>query len=236
MTSPDASASPSSDTEPLDDTEATEGDSRDEQVDDDIDQLLDELRAEVSRLKADYAQSESQTWAQRHPYLAVMGATGLGAVAGYSIAVALRPAPRPPLTDRARRRLRRLTEEAHDVAGKLSEDVQRQASDVGTRLAEDAQDIGTAARTEAESLAASASEGAQKAGEDASRALQEATNRLVTRLRKQNGASEAKVQQIVDRIREAVSTSDEDARGGLGSSLLSVAGLAVGGYLLRRLL
>ena len=247
MTASDPNAPSSNDTNAPDETEApSEGLDRGDQIDD-IDQLLDELRAEISRLKADRARAQSKTWVQRHPYLAIMGATGLGAVAGYGVSTALQPAPRPPLTDRARRRLRRLTEDAHNVAGKLREGVQRQAkeagdqvreraSDVGQRLADDAQNLGAAARAEAEELAASASEGAQKASGDASQALREATNRLVTRLRKQNGASKATVQNIINRIRETGSEAEESSGGRLRSSLLSVAGVAVVAYLLRRLL
>ncbi|NBC86890.1 MAG: hypothetical protein GVY25_11935 [Bacteroidetes bacterium] len=81
---------------------------------------LERLRAEVTRLRARQAAAERDSWFHRHPVLAVLVTSTLGAAAGY---VAGRiGAPSDGFSDRTRRQLEKIAEQARDVAS----DVQRE--------------------------------------------------------------------------------------------------------------
>jgi len=81
---------------------------------------LERLRAEVTRLRARQAAAERDSWFHQHPVLAVLVTSTLGAAAGY---VAGRiGAPSDGFSDRTRRQLQKIAEQARDVAS----DVQRE--------------------------------------------------------------------------------------------------------------
>ncbi|HHP7236826.1 hypothetical protein [Longibacter sp.] len=87
---------------------------------DELVEELERLRAEVTRLRARQAAAERESWFHRHPMLAVLATSTLGAVAGY---VAGRiGAPSDGLSHRTRRQLQKIAEQARNVAS----DVQRE--------------------------------------------------------------------------------------------------------------
>lgn len=202
----------------------------------DLHELLSELRAEVTRLKAQQAKQRAQSWIQRYPILALALSAGLGTAAGYGAALAQRPAP-PTLSEQARRRLRRLVDDASRVASDVGRELSDRAARSGAEVRERAQETGRR-------LATRASEQARQAGSEASarlrRAADEATRRVqegqkaATRGAQEIGESIAKeaeqvAQEQAESVREAVSETTKDRS--VTGTLLTVAGLAAGSIL-----
>ena len=205
--------------------------------------LLDELRAEVTRLKAQQARKQAESWVQRHPFLALTISSLAGAAAGYGAARATRPQP-PSLSAQARGRLRRLADEARRVAtgvgkdlseraARSGEDVRKRAEETGQRLAERAQEQGDGIREQAEDLARRASEQARRVGTEAGETVRRATAEASDEAREigEQLAEEAgeTIEEQAASVQETLPAEDESSA--LRQSIYTVAGLAVGGYL-----
>jgi ElaB/YqjD/DUF883 family membrane-anchored ribosome-binding protein len=209
-------------------------------------ELLGELRAEVTRLKAQQAKERAQNWIQRHPLLAIALSSGVGAAAGYGASMAFRPRPPRTLSERARQRLRGLGGDARELATRLrkrlgeqaarsGEQFRERAEKTGRRLAEEAQRAGESARREA-------TERARRLGEEATERLREATEEASQRVRegREDALEEARElgeslgEQASDALQEYTDDPSEPASDDgrpFTRSLLALAGLAAGGYL-----
>lgn len=216
-------------------------------------ELLGELRAEITRLKANRAKERAQNWIQRHPMLAVTLSSALGAAAGYGAAVATRPAP-PTLSEQARRRLRRLADEARRVAGDVGRELTQRAAqsgekarerarETGRRLAQEARAVGESAQREAQGLARRASERAQRAGTDAGETLRRAAREATRRVREGRESASEEAREFADEASEAVETQAEAVKEAVSTadtsrlkrSLWTIAGLTAGGLLAAKL-
>ena len=216
---------------------------------DDLHELVGELRAEVTRLKAQKAKARTKTWIQRHPLLALALSAGVGGAAGYGAAMAVRPRLPRSLSGHARQRLRELTGDARAVADRLRKqlsdraarsgaELRSRAEERGRQLAEEAQQAGDSARREAQEAVGRASEQARKLGEEASERVREATGEATKRLRERRQAASDQARELGEalgkRASEAVTgsdgaeASDEDRR--ISGTLLALAGIAAGGY------
>ena len=196
---------------------------------------LDELQAEVTRLRAQQIRNESgSNWCQRHPVVSISLAAGIGAVAGYGIS-RLRTRPPRSLSEQAKQRLEQFTEDASKVAKRLQKDWGDRAAKSSKELRKRAADVGEELAKEAQS----ASERARKTGESASSSLRSATERAAQRVRDASTSAtseaEAAVEEQVEALTKAASAgSDEQSRSGM-QMLLTVGGLAAGGYLATKL-
>ncbi|WP_263789767.1 hypothetical protein [Salinibacter sp.] len=205
--------------------------------------LLEELRAEVTRLRAQQAKKQAESWVQRHPFLALTISSLAGAAAGYGAARATRPQP-PSLSERARGRLRRLADEAQRVATGVGKDlseraarsgegVRNRAEETGRRLADQAQKQGAGLRKQAEDLARRASEQARRAGTETGETVRQATAEASDEARELGArlADEAEdtIEEQVESAQETLAGEDESSA--LRQSIFTVAGLAAGGYL-----
>lgn len=114
--------------------------------------LIGELRAEVTRLRVQQARERTRSWVQRHPVAAVSLSVVLGAVGGY-VGARLQEKPPTTLTDRARRRLSRLAEEARDLAADVQGDLGAQLQDLGRRVVEESRRLAREAGSASESTA-----------------------------------------------------------------------------------
>jgi len=220
----------------------------------DMHELLGELRAEVTRLKAENAKAEAQNWIQRHPLLAVALSMGVGAAAGYGASSAFRPRAPRTLSEHARERLRRLSDDARELAVRMGQrlgeqaaasgaEVRKRAERAGQRLAREAREAGMSASREAQDLARSASEQARRAGEEASQSLREATDEAARRFeeRRTKAGEDARElgkalgEKASERVKKYAADGSSDASESSGRpftrSLLALAGLAAGGYL-----
>lgn len=202
----------------------------------DLKALLKDLRAEVTRLKAQRAKRHAQNWIERYPILSVTLSTGLGAAVGYGIAYATRPAP-PTLSEQAQRRIRRLLDEA----GRFASDVGRDLSD---RAAQSGAEVRTRAEEAGRRFATRASERARQAGTEATTSLQQVAEEATKRVQEgqQTAAQRARelgervskeasraAEETADTVRERVSATD--GKHTVKRSLLTIAGLAAGSYL-----
>ncbi|PEN15170.1 hypothetical protein CRI94_02485 [Longibacter salinarum] len=86
---------------------------------------LERLRAEVTRLRARQAAAEKGSWLQQHPVAAIIATTTLGAAAGYVGAQYGRP--KDTFSERTRKQLRKLAEQARDVASEVQVEIGNQA-------------------------------------------------------------------------------------------------------------
>lgn len=209
----------------------------------DLHKTLGELRAEVTRLKAQQAKQQAKSWIERHPMLAVTLSSLLGAAAGYGAAVATRSSP-PTLSEQARGRLRDLADEARRVASDVgrdlstraarsSQEARKHAQETGERLAKQAQESGEGVRRETQELLRRASKRAQRMGAEAGEQIRHATEEASEEARElgESLAEEAEetVEEQAESVRETLSAKEESS--GLRRSLFAVAGLAAGGYL-----
>lgn len=241
--STDQEESPDSPTPEMSDSEEGSLDPAQEQ----IHELLGELRAEVTRLKAHRAKARAENWIQRHPMLAVALAAGIGGAAGYGVGLATRPQP-PSLSEQARRRLRGLAGEARRVAGDVGRDLTTRAARSGEQVRERAQKTGRRLADEAQAAGEKATREAQgwasRVGQETGEALRQAAAEAVRRARegKETAADEALelsetlVEQVGDAageqaeaVQEAISEADSSP--GLRRTLFAIAGLAAGSYL-----
>jgi ElaB/YqjD/DUF883 family membrane-anchored ribosome-binding protein len=226
---------------------STDSEEEPSQAQRDMHELLGELRAEVTRLKAEQAKEQAQNWIQRHPLLTVVLSMGVGAAAGYGASRAVRSRPPQSLSEHARQRLRQLSGDARKVASRLrerlgeratrsGEQLKQRAEQTGRRLAQEAQRAGESARREA-------TERARQFGEEASERFREAKDEAAKRVQEGQedaleGAQELgevlgeQASEALDEYTESAadSTSDEDSRS-YTRSLLTLAGIAAGGYL-----
>lgn len=122
---------------------------------DEMEALIGELRAEVTRLRVQQARERTRSWVQRHPVAAISLSVVLGAVGGY-VGARLQTKPPSTLTDRARRQLSQLAQEARDLAADVQGDLGTQLQDLGRRVVEEsrrlARDAGSASQTTADRL------------------------------------------------------------------------------------
>jgi gas vesicle protein len=216
-------------------------------------ELLGELRAEVTRLKAEQAKERAQNWIQRYPLLAVTLSVGVGAAAGYGTSMALHPRPPRSLSEHARQRLRELTGDARKVATRFrqqlgeraaqsGEQLRKRAEETGRRLAEEAQHAGESARREAKEAAGRASVQARKFGEETSERLREATDEAKQRVqeRQKEAVEEAlelgetlgeQASEALDEYTDSMAETSKNEGRSFTRGLLAVAGIAAGGYL-----
>lgn len=220
------------------------------QPQEDLYELLGELRAEVTRLKAEEARARAQNWIQRHPLLAAALSMGIGAAAGYGLSEAFRARPPRSLSERARWRLRGLGGDAQEFASRLgnrlkeraarsSTQLREQVEKTGRRLSDETQQVGEQARREAQEMAGQASDQARSLGEDASERLREATDEAARQLQERRGEAADGVRELGEKLGETASEAVEDVAGGesveedersVARSLFGLAGLAAGGY------
>lgn len=202
-------------------------------------EVLGELRAEVTRLKAQRAKKRAKSWVQRRPFLAVTLASLVGAAAGYGAAAASRRGP-PTLSEQARRRLRRLADEARHVATDVGKGLSDRAARSGQEIRERAQKAGERWAKQARQQGEGAQEWARRTSERAQRLGSEAGQNL--RRKTEEASEEARelgktlaeeaegvVEEQAESVREAVSATEGSSR--LRRSLLTITGLAAGGYL-----
>lgn len=178
---------------------------------DELHQELEELRAELTRLKAQQArsQTQSQSWIERRPHLAMVLSTVLGAAAGYGAAVATRSRP-PTLSEQAQARFQ--------------------------GLAEGAQETGQDVQEEAQELARLAIERAQQAGSEAGETLRQATEEASAEAQALGETLAEEAESTIEGIEgQAESVQDtltaEEESSGLRQSIYAAVGLAAGGYL-----
>ena len=197
---------------------------------------LDELRAEVTRLRAQQVRSQSGTgnWFQRHPVLSVSLVAGLGVAAGYGVS-RLRARPPRTLSERAKQRLEQFTEDASKIAKRLQSDWGDRAALSGKELRKRAADVGQQLAKGAKT----ASERARTSGENASASLQDATKNAAQRVRDASTSAtseaEAAVEEQVEALTEAAGAEPDDQDRSVAQMLLTVGGLAAGGYLATKL-
>ncbi|PSR05407.1 MAG: hypothetical protein BRD54_00115 [Bacteroidetes bacterium SW_8_64_56] len=212
-----------------------------------LQELLGELRAEVTRLKARQAKLQAKNWVQRHPAQAVVLSGLLGGAAGYGIAVATRTRP-PTLSEQAQRRLRGLAEEARQAASDVGRDLsdraarsgqqaRQRAQKTGRHLAEQAEEQGEEVRKGARELLRRAAERAQRVGTEAGDTLRQATEETSKEVRELGETLAQEAEEVVEEQAESVTEtlSAEDESSGLRHSILTAAGLAAGGYLAAKL-
>lgn len=201
-----------------------------------LQERLDELRAEVTRLRAQQVRNSSGkgNWFQRHPALSVSLAAGLGAAAGYGLS-RLRARPPRSLSEQAKQRLEQFTEDASKIAKRLQSDWGDRAAKSGKELRKRAADVGQQLAKGAQT----ASERARTSGEKASTSLQEATNSAAQRVRDASTSAateaEAAVGEQVEALTEAAGTETDEQNRSVFQMLLTVGGLAAGGYLATKL-
>lgn len=226
---------------------APEQEERESGVQQDLHELVGELRAEITRLKAQQAKARAKNWIQRHPLLTMALSIGVGGAAGYGIATAVRPRRPQTLSEHARRRLERLSENARRVASQLRDQVgdraarsgaqlRERARETSQRLAEEAQEAGQSAQREAQDFARSASERIREATDEASRRIRERRQAASEDARELGEALGERASEVVgeysDAVSDKLSTSTDDEEGRTFTrSLLTLAGIAAGGYL-----
>ncbi len=197
---------------------------------------LDELRAEVTRLRAQQIRNESGggSWFQRHPVLSASLAAGAGVALGVGIS-RLRARPPRTLSERAKQRLEQFAEDASKIAKRLQGDWGDRAAKSGKELRKRAADIGQQLATEAQS----ASERARKTSGAASASVREATKSAAQRVRDAGSSAtseaEAVVEEQVEALTEAAGADAEEEGRSVAQVLLTVGGLAAGGYLATKL-
>jgi len=216
-----------------------------------IHELLGELRAEVTRLKAEEARARAQNWIQRHPLFTVVISVGVGAAAGYGASQAFRPRRPQPLSKRVRKRLRGIGGDAQELAARLRDRLKERAAQSGTnlrnraeetrrRLSEEAQKAGEQARQEAKEVADQASKQARSFSQDASERFREATGEAKRRLSERRSEAVEGARELGEKIGETASETIQNRTGGesksdrgrpFARSLMALAGLAAGGYL-----
>jgi len=221
--------------------------SNDEQTVQELNEVIGELRAEVTRLKAQQAKKQAKSWVQRRPFLAVALSSLLGAAAGYGAAVATRRRP-PSLSEQARRRLRRLADEARRVAAgvgrdlseraaRSGEDVRKQAQETGQRLAKQARERGEGLRRQAEDLARRASKRAERVGTEAGETLRRATKEASEEARELGERlgedAEEAIEEQAESVQEALPADGSPST--FRRTLYTIGGLALGGYLASKL-
>lgn len=212
-----------------------------------MNELLGELRAEVTRLKAEQAKKQAESWVQRRPFLAVALSTVMGAAVGYGAAVATRSQP-PSLSEQARRRLRGLADEARrvatdvgkdlsDRAARSSTDVRKRARETGQRLAKKAQERGKGIRKQAGDLARQASERARHVGAEAGETVRRATADASEEAREFGEGLAKEAEEAIEEQAESVeeTLSGDEGPSTFRQSLYTIAGLTVGGYLAAKL-
>lgn len=222
-----------------------------EQPQEDLSELLEELRAEITHLKAEEARARAQSWIQRHPLFAAAVSMGIGAAAGYGVSEAFRSRPPRTLPERARWRLSRLGGDAQEFASRLGDRLKQRAARSGTqlrkrveetgrRLSKETQQVGEQARRGAQEMAGQASDQAQSLGENASERLSEATEKAARHVQKRREEAADEARELGEKLGETASTAVEDVTGGdspeedgrsVARSLFTLAGLAAGGYL-----
>lgn len=221
----------------------------------DIHELVGELRAEVTRLRAQEAKERAETWIQRHPLLAMTLSVAVGTTAGYTLARVLQPRDQSSLSDHLRERLRELTGDAKHAAARWGRHlgeraarsgaaVQDRAERAGRRFAREAQERGRAAQREAQELARAATGRARQAGTEASERFQEATDEARSHLQRQGESASEEVRELGEALGEKASETveqyvgseasetDSQTRGGVFfRALIALAGIGAGGYL-----
>jgi gas vesicle protein len=234
---PSSADDPSSETDA--EHEASETDDRD------LTELVDELRAEITRLKAQQAKAQTRNWIQRHPLLTVALSIGVGSAAGYGAAMAFRPRPPRTLSERARQRLRHLTDDAREVAARLRQQVgdrasasgahlRSQAEDTGRRLASGALEAGEAAREGARSFAQGAGERLRDASDEVRHQIQERGEKAAEEVQSLGEDATDAAEQYAEQLVDTAADSSEEGRS-TTRTLLTLAGIAAGGYLATKL-
>lgn len=197
-----------------------------------LQERLDELRAEVTRLRAQQVRRSSQSnWFRRHPVLSVALIAGLGAAAGYGTAKLVRPRPPRSLSSQAKERLDRLAQEASQIATRLQNDWGEEAAKRGGELRRRAAKLGRQLANEAQS----ASKRAQSAGAGASSSLRKATASAAQRVRDASTSVAEEAETAVEESGAVLADAADAAADKNGRSvtqtLLTLGGVVAGGYL-----
>jgi ElaB/YqjD/DUF883 family membrane-anchored ribosome-binding protein len=196
--------------------------SRSEMSREEMEELIQELRAEVARLKVQQSRADATSWLQRNAGTALALGSVLGAAAGYGLSKALRPTP-PPLSERARKEIQRLLNQTLDTASETGRSVGERASRAGAAAREQAQSTGRRLAQEAETL------------RDVTRTQADAWRRQAAEeLDRAEKAVEEQAREASERAREAadtVRTSVEANKTSIGTTVGSVLLLAAGSYL-----
>lgn len=214
-----------------------------------MDDLLTDLRAEVTRLKVERAKAETQTWMQRNPGLAALVSVGLGAAVGFGIARWRAPKPPERLSDRTRKALQDFADRAQKAAADVSVDLEDRAAragegarEIGRRILEDAERASTKAGERARDWGRQAAERARELQQETSERAQRAQREGAERARglgKQLAADIEKAEEEVERrareTADTVRSSMPDSSRSLGQSVVSVLALAAGSYLAKKL-
>jgi hypothetical protein len=197
---------------------------------------LEELRAEVTRLRARQAEQQDRSWLQRHPLWALSLTAVVGGAAGYGLAVATRQPP-PPLSEQARRRLRAIADEARRAAQDVGEELSDRAARSGEQVRAQARKQGATVREEAGTLLREAAARAREAGTDAGESLRTATQEATDEAQAAGEAlaedAGAALDDASDAAQEALTSANRSPA--LRQSVYAAAGLAAGLALLARL-
>lgn len=211
-----------------------------------MEELLRELRAEVTRLKVQQAKARTESWMQRHPGWTAVLSIGLGAAAGYGIAKWREPDPEPRLSDRARAGLKHLAEVARQTASEVSHDLEdraaragKEAREISRRLFEDAERASASAgkraqawsreateraREQAQKLGEEASEQVRRAQEEGSKQAQELGSRIAEDVQRAEDELGRRAKETADRVRDSMTPNASTLRQSLVGLLSVVAG------------
>lgn len=214
-----------------------------------LNELVTDLRAEVTRLKVERAKTETQTWMQRNPGLAALLSVGLGVAAGYGLARWTAPQPPERLSDRTRKALQDLAGRAQKAAADVSVDLEDRAAragegarEIGRRLFEDAERAGAAAgerardwgreaARRAQELSTETSERAQQVQEEGSKRARELGEQIAGDVERAEEELERRARETADTVRSSVPS----ASASLTSSVVSVLALAAGSFVAKKL-
>jgi len=214
-----------------------------------MDDLLTDLRAEVTRLKVERAKAETQTWMQRNPGLAALLSVGLGAAVGFGVARWRAPKSPQRLSDRTRKALHDFADRAQKAAADVSVDLEDRAAragegarEIGRRILEDAEragaragerarDWGRQAAERARELQKETSERAQQAQQEGAARARDLGKQFAEDIEKAEEEVELRARETADRVRSSMPNSSRS----LGQSVVSVLALAAGSYLAKKL-
>jgi hypothetical protein len=214
-----------------------------------LNELVTDLRAEVTRLKVERAKAETQTWMQRNPGLAALLSVGLGVAAGYGLARWTAPKPPERLSDRTRKALQDLAGRAQKAAADVSVDLEDRAAragegarEIGRRLLEDAERAGAAAgerardwsreaARRAQELSTETSERAQRAQEEGSKRAREIGEQIAGDVEQAEEELERRARETADTVRSSLPSANSS----LTSSVVSVLALAAGSFVAKKL-
>lgn len=207
--------------------EASEDDVKDE-----LNEALKDLRAELARIKFEEARDRTRTWIQENPTLAVFLAAGAGILTGRLISKALEPAPPPSLSERARRQADRIVAEAQRQAREAQQRARQQAAETGEKVTRQARDFGSVIADRAAALREQARQGVSEATEKASERARQWGARMEHEAEDVGEAVAKRAEEASERVRESArelskKASPTDDGFNIASSALNIAKAAL---------